>query len=61
MIRFADHREVLPEYPGGVYAVTRNWANENRDILLRYLGAWSEALRWCHGKKNRDEAVKLVA
>jgi len=61
MLRFADHREVLPEYPGGVYAVTRKWANENRDILLKYLSAWSEALRWCHGKKNRDEAVKLVA
>jgi ABC-type nitrate/sulfonate/bicarbonate transport system substrate-binding protein len=61
MMRFADHREVLPEYPGGVYAVTRNWAKENRDILLKYLSAWSEALRWCHDKKNRDEAVKLVA
>ena len=26
MVRFADHREVLPDYPGGVFAVGRNWA-----------------------------------
>jgi ABC-type nitrate/sulfonate/bicarbonate transport system substrate-binding protein len=61
MVRFADHREVLPDYPGGVYAVSRNWADENRDILLKYLRTWSEALRWCHDETNRDEAVKLVA
>ena len=61
MVRFADHRAVLPDYPGGVYAVSRGWARENRDILLNYLSAWSKALRWCHDKKNRDEAVKLLA
>ena len=61
MVRFADHRAVLPDYPGGVYAVSRGWAHENRDILLKYLSAWSEALRWCHDKENRDEAVKLLA
>ena len=61
MVRFADHREVLPSYPGGVYAVGRMWARENRALLLKYLHAWNEALRWCHGEKNRDEATRLVA
>jgi ABC-type nitrate/sulfonate/bicarbonate transport system substrate-binding protein len=60
MKRFADHREVLPDYPGGVYAVSRKWAAENRAVLLKYLRAWDEALRWCHDQNNRDEAVKLV-
>ncbi len=50
MVRFADHREVLPDYPGGVYAVGRKWAGENRALLLRYLRAWNEALRWCHAR-----------
>ena len=61
MVRFADHREVLPDYPGGVYAVDRKWARENRARLLKYLHAWNEALHWCHGEKNRDEATRLVA
>jgi len=60
MVRFADHREVLPDYPGGVYAVSRKWADEKRDLLLRYLRAWSEALLWCQDKKNRDEAIKVL-
>ena len=60
MVRFADHREVLPDYPGGVYAVSRKWADEKRDLLLRYLRAWSEALLWCQDEKNRDEAIKVL-
>ena len=61
MVRFADHREVLPDYPGGVYAVGREWAGENRALLLRYLRAWDQALRWCHDEKNRDEVIRLLA
>ena len=61
MIRFADHREVLPDYPGGVYAVGRRWADETRVRVLKYLRAWNEALRWCHEEKNRDEAIRLLA
>ena len=61
MVRFADHREVLPDYPGGVYAVGRAWASENHALLLRYLRAWNEALRWCHAEENRDNAIRVVA
>jgi ABC-type nitrate/sulfonate/bicarbonate transport system substrate-binding protein len=60
MVRFADHREVLPDYPGGVYAVGRQWAGENTALLLRYLRAWNEALRWCHDEKNRDDAIRVL-
>jgi len=61
MVRFADHREVLPDYPGGVFAVGRKWADENHPVLIRYLRVWNEALRWAHEDKNRDEAIKHVA
>ena len=61
MVRFADHREVLPDYPGGVFAAGRKWADENRAVLVRYLRVWKEALRWAHEDKNRDEAIKHVA
>jgi ABC-type nitrate/sulfonate/bicarbonate transport system substrate-binding protein len=61
MKRFADHREVLPDYPGGVYAVNRKWAGENRDIVIAYLRAWNDALRWAREEKNREEAIKALA
>jgi ABC-type nitrate/sulfonate/bicarbonate transport system substrate-binding protein len=61
MKRFADHREVLPDYPGGVYAVNHKWAGENRAIVAGYLRAWNDALRWAQDEKNRDESIKILA
>jgi ABC-type nitrate/sulfonate/bicarbonate transport system substrate-binding protein len=61
MIRFADHREVLPDYPGGVYAVSRSWAAANRKPLCRFLRAWNQALYWTHDEKNRGEVLKILA
>ena len=61
MVRFADHRDVLPNYPGGVFAVSRTWATANRELLVRFLRVWNDALRWAHDEKNRDEALTLIA
>ena len=61
MKRFADQREILPDYPGGVFAVSRQWANENRDTMVNYLAAWNEGLRWARDEKNHDEVFKLIA
>jgi ABC-type nitrate/sulfonate/bicarbonate transport system substrate-binding protein len=61
MVRFADHREVLPDYPGGVFAASRQWAADNRKLLVRFLRIWNRALRWIHDEKNRAEALKLIA
>jgi len=60
MVRFADHREVLPDYPGGVFAVSRQWAAENRALLVKYLRVWNDALGWAHEEKNRGEALRLI-
>jgi ABC-type nitrate/sulfonate/bicarbonate transport system substrate-binding protein len=61
MKRFADQREILPDYPGGVFAVNRNWANENRDTLIKYLGAWDQGLQWAQDGKNQGEVIKLIS
>ena len=61
LVRFADHREVLPDYPGGVLAVARPWAGAHRDVLTKFLRVWNQALRWAHDDGNRDEAIKLIA
>lgn len=61
LVRFADHREVLPDYPGGVFAVSRHWAADKRDLLVRFLGIWAGALRWARDDNHRAEALKLIA
>ena len=61
MVRFADHREVLPDYPGGVYAVSRAWAAENRSLLLKFLSAWNRALSFALDENNRSEVLAIVA
>jgi ABC-type nitrate/sulfonate/bicarbonate transport system substrate-binding protein len=60
MIRFADHREVLPDYPGGVYAVDREWASRKRGILAKFLRIWSDALEWCREDNNRGIAIRAI-
>ena len=59
--RFADHREVLPNYPGGVFAVSRKWAEENHRLLGEFLRVWNDALRWCQDDTNRSDALKIIA
>ena len=59
--RFADHREVSPGYPGGVFASGRKWAGENRQILVKFLRTWNQALRWCHDDNNRSDALRIIA
>jgi len=61
LVRLSDHREVLPDYPGGVYAVSRRWAADNDALLVKFLQAWHRALRWCREEKNRSEAIDLIA
>jgi ABC-type nitrate/sulfonate/bicarbonate transport system substrate-binding protein len=61
MVRFADHREVLPDYPGGVFAVGRKWAAANRHLLLKFLSAWNRALRFARDEQNRAEVLAIVA
>lgn len=59
--RLGDHREVLPDYPGGVFAVSRAWAKGHRDALVKFLRAWLAGLRWASDPANRGEAIKIVA
>ena len=56
--KLADHREVLPDYPGGVIAVNQAWARANRDTLVRFLRAWLAGARWVQA--NREAAIDLV-
>ena len=61
MVRFGDHREVLPDYPGGVFAVSRAWAQNHQSELVGFLRAWFASILWASDPANREEAVKLLA
>jgi ABC-type nitrate/sulfonate/bicarbonate transport system substrate-binding protein len=61
MVRIADHREVLPDYPGGVYAVGRAWGAANRSLLRRFLTIWNRALKFALDEKNRSEVLAIIA
>ena len=58
-VRLASHRDVLPDYPGGIFAVTRSWAAENAGALRGFLGALDAAGRWAGDAP--DEAAALLA
>ncbi|HEX5282071.1 MAG TPA: ABC transporter substrate-binding protein [Micropepsaceae bacterium] len=40
--------------------VDRDWAARNRDIVVKYLRASANAMRYIHDPKNRNEVVKVV-
>jgi ABC-type nitrate/sulfonate/bicarbonate transport system substrate-binding protein len=61
MVRLGDHREVLPNYPGGVMAVSRTWAQTHRDELVSFLRAWLAGARWAIEPAHREEAIQLIA
>lgn len=49
-----------PYQANGVFTL-RSWARANPELLERYLAAYIESLRWVMDKRNRSEAVALLA
>jgi len=60
MKRFADYREVLPDYPGGVFAVATKWAGAHRAELVAFLKCLIRATRWGNDPTNETAALKLL-
>ncbi|MDE0342594.1 MAG: ABC transporter substrate-binding protein [Deltaproteobacteria bacterium] len=60
MRRIADYREVLPNYPGGVFAVTTAWAAAHQRELVDLLKCLSEATAWGNDPTNRAEAIGVL-
>jgi len=61
MVRMADHREVLPDYPGSIFAVNRAWAESHRAEMVSFLRARTAAVAWVRNPANREAAIQLVA
>jgi ABC-type nitrate/sulfonate/bicarbonate transport system substrate-binding protein len=53
--------KALGPYQATAGFVMRQWAKDNGDVLVRYLQAYIEGLRWSLDPANKAEAVKLLA
>jgi ABC-type nitrate/sulfonate/bicarbonate transport system substrate-binding protein len=60
MRKIGDSKEVLPDYPNTIFAVTKEWGEKNRDAVLGFLRAWLKAGAWVKDPANREAAIKMV-
>ena len=58
---FARHSDVVPGYPGGVFAVSRPWGEANRGIVVGFLRALLDAARWAADPSRQSAAASLIA
>jgi ABC-type nitrate/sulfonate/bicarbonate transport system substrate-binding protein len=59
LVRVTDYTEVLPDYPDGVYAVTRAWGEAHRDLVVRFIRAWLTGARWA--QDNPQAMIELLS
>jgi ABC-type nitrate/sulfonate/bicarbonate transport system substrate-binding protein len=57
--RLANAVDVLGPYQTVVGMARRSWAQDNRDALIRFIRASTEAIDWLFDPKNRAEAVQI--
>jgi ABC-type nitrate/sulfonate/bicarbonate transport system substrate-binding protein len=57
--RLANAADVLGPYQSIVGISRRRWAGGNRDTLVRFIRASTEAIDWLYDPKNRAEAVQI--
>lgn len=52
--------EYITEYARGVTAARRDWAEENSDLLVRYIRAMARSINWLLDPANREEAIAAI-
>ncbi len=57
--RLANAIDVLGRYQGLVGGARKSWAEQNRDAVVRYIRAFSDAVDWLYDPTNRDEALAI--
>jgi len=53
--------QIVSCYQGTVGATKRSWAEEHRDLLVRYIRAYVEATQWCFDGNNRASCLELLS
>jgi ABC-type nitrate/sulfonate/bicarbonate transport system substrate-binding protein len=57
--RLANAIDVLGRYQGLVGGARKAWAEQNRDAVIGYIRAFSEAVDWLYEPGNKDEAIAI--
>src|SRR6266704_6369582 len=57
--RLGNATDVLGAYQGLVGGARKGWGDANRDAVVGYIRAFSEAVDWLYDPRNRDEAVLI--
>jgi len=57
--RLADAIQVLGRYQGLVGGARKSWADANREAVIGYIRAWSDAVDWLYDPANADEAQAI--
>ena len=57
--RLANAIEVLGRYQGLVGGARKSWADANREAVIGYIRAWSDAVDWLYSPANRDDALAI--
>ena len=53
----ARHSDVVPGYPGGVFAVSRPWGEAHREEVAAFLRGLRDAMRWARSPERRGAAL----
>lgn len=57
--RLANATDVLGRYQGLVGGARKSWAEQNRDAVVGYIRAFSDAVDWLYDPGNREEAITI--
>ena len=58
--RLGNATDVLGAYQGLVGGARKSWADANRDAVVGYIRAFSEAVDWLYEARNKDEAIAIL-
>jgi ABC-type nitrate/sulfonate/bicarbonate transport system substrate-binding protein len=58
--RLANAIDVLGRYQGLVGGARKAWAEQNRDAVIGYIRAFSEAVDWLYEPRNKEEALSIL-
>ena len=52
--------DVLGAYQGVVAGARKSWADANRETVIHYIRAYSDAVDWLYEPRNKDEAIAIL-
>lgn len=58
--RLADASTMLGAYQGLVGGARKSWADANRDAVIGYIRAFSDAVDWLYQPTNKEEAIAIL-